>query len=710
MASEKRLLPENGAIFLFMKNIKTMDFIAGIWYNTFKILCINISERDTDVKKRLNAEWLLCIFSLPVLWFLFSRMGTFFLSAFGFEFREIYRWVGVLLSEILIVVFRKKIADYLWNGVSLKTAITLFSVSFLLALLSKDVFLRGCEAGGDIICLIGAAFLLGIFLMVLSRGTMYLFGRAKTVHISKKSLIFAGAVWLTINLASVLYCVFLRKIFTWDNAGYFITVLDFDTMFPGLSYWEAVYQSIFETDYNYIIMIPASLFCKLFGKSRLVFILSIVNCYIYPILMLIYACGKRYFQLSNWKIVCIYLCLPYLMFAANTGFIDVGGIIPALLALILYCFGRREKHGIIIGLFLALAVYFRRWYSFFALSFLITSVLCCFSKKNIRCFLESFGSFVFVLLFFTQDFVSTKLLADYRYIYSAYNLGIHTDMMTFTRYYGLFLTSAVSLFAIAKQIFNRRKLHAETFILFQAVLMFFLFVSVQTHGQQHLSLYIPAFAMLLLSLWKQVNRKLGIVAIVTVSSLQTVNTFIPREQPTSIQEINQAAILPDFSMYPPVDPNVDGILKITAYMDKEIGGKGKKVCFLASSLKLNYETLRNAEISVSLNQSSQIDRSTYYYGISDVDKRNNLSESLFWTDYILVPSTLQIHLAEEEQRVIAVPYYEITGNYGIGTAYQKEEITFPLADGTEIYLYRQIREVTPEEIEGLRERIFNPAP
>lgn len=662
------------------------------------------------MEKRLKSEWLLCIFSLPVLWFLFSRMGTFFLSVFGFDIQEVYRWTGVVLSEILIVIFRKNIAEYLWGSVSLKTRIILYTGSFLLSFLLPGVFLRGCVAGSDMICLIGAAFLFGTFLTVLFRGIAYLFGRAKTVRISKKSLIFAGAVWLTINLVSVLYCVFLRKIFTWDNAGYFINVLDFDGIFPGLSYWEAVYQSVFETDYNYIIMIPASLFCKLFGKSRLVFILSIINCYIYPILMLIYACGKRYFSLNNWKIICVYLCLPYLMFAANTGFIDVGGIIPALLALILYCFGNREKHGIMIGLCLALAVYLRRWYSFFALSFLITSFLCCFSKKNIRCFLESFGSFVFVLLFFTQDFVSTKLLADYRYIYSAYNLGIHTDVMIFTRYFGLFLTGMVGLFAIAKQIFNHKKLHIETFILFQAMMMFFLFVSVQTHGQQHLSLYIPAFAMLLLSLWKQVNRKWGIVVIAAVSSLQTVNTFIPREQPTSIQQIRQAAILPNFSMYPPVDPNVDGVLKITAYMDKEIGEKGKKVCFLASSLKLNYETLRNAEISVSQNQSSPIDRSTYYYGISDVDKRNNLSESLFWTDYILVPSSLQIHLAEEEQRVIAVPYYEITGNYGIGTAYQKEEITFPLADGTEIYLYRKIREVTPEEIEGLRERIFNPAP
>ncbi|MBE7018743.1 MAG: hypothetical protein E7413_02560 [Ruminococcaceae bacterium] len=504
--------------------------------------------------------------------------------------------------------------------------------------------------------------------------------------------------------------MFLKKIFTWDNAGYFTSVHQYNTMFPGISYWKEVYNSIFTTDYNYVIMIPASLFCKLFGESRLVFVLSIINCYIYPVLMLIYFCAKRHFHVSNWKIICVYLCLWYLMFAANTGFIDVGGIAPVLLALILYYFGRREKQGILIGVLLSLSVYLRRWYSFFALSFVITVFLHGITKKNLKAFFEILVSFTFVLLFFTQDFVSEKLMADYRHIYAAYQLGIRTDVMIFTRYYGVMMTASVCLYTIAKQVFNRKKLHRETFVLFQTILMFTLFVGVQTHGQQHLCLYVPAFSVLLLSLMKQVNRKFATVAVAAASAFQTVNTFIPRVQPTSISEIKQAAIFPNYSSYPPVDPNVEGILKVTAYMDKEIGEKGKRVCFLASSLKLNYETLKNAEISVSVQPPSQIERSTYYYGISDVDKRNGLSESLFWTDYILVPSTLQIHLAEEEQRVIAVPYYEITEQVGIGTAYEKEEISFPLADGTEIYLYRKIREVTPEEIEALRERIFNPAP
>ncbi len=669
-----------------------------------------IEERNSAVKKVFKLEYLICIFSVPVLWFLYSRMSTFLWEICGFWYFESLRWTSVVISEIIVVVFRKPITTYICEGIRLQTGIIICAVSFLPALFWKNIFLRGCAEGGDVFCLIGAAMLLAAFLIILFRSIAYLFGRLKTVRISKKSVVFAVSVWIVVNLAAVCYCFFLKKIFTWDNAGYFTVVHQMDAFFPGPSYWREVYQSVFTTDYNYIIMIPASLFCKLFGESRLVFVLSIINCYVYPVLMLIYFCAKRYFRLSNWKIICVYLCLPYLMFAANTGFIDVGGIVPILLATILYYFARREKHSVLIGVLLALAVYLRRWYSFFALSFVITVFLHSISKKSLRSFLEILASFAFVLLFFSQDFVSGKLLADYRYIYSAYNLGIHTDVMIFTRYYGVFMAVAVCLFTIAKQIFNRKQLHNETFILVQSIVMFSLFVGIQTHGQQHLSLYIPAFSILLLSLMQKVNRKFALVSVAALSSFQTINTFIPRTQPSSISEIRQAAIFPNYSSYPPIDPNVDGILKVTAYMDQEIGEQGKTVCFLASSLNLNYETLKNAELSTSVPKPSNIERTSYYYSISDVDKRDGLSDSLFQTDYILVPSTLQIHLAEDEQRVISVPYSEITEQVGIGTAYEKEDVTFILADGTEIYLYRKIREITPQEIEVLRARIFSPVP
>lgn len=662
------------------------------------------------MKKTLKPENIFCLMALPILWFIFSKMTTFFIDYRNIYISGIYSASGMVIAEIFIFIFRKRITDYFIKDTNFKVIGLFFLLSIISAFSLKYVFLRGCKNGGDLVCIIGSAFLFALFLTAVFKGLMYFFSRIKTISFSKKDWCFILGLLVLLNLEMFVYCKFMREIFVWDNAGYYTKVHSLNDIFPSMEYFKNVYNSIFESDYNYVIMMPASLMCKLFGKSRLVFLLSIINFYVYPLFVLIYICGKRYFGLGATKTICIILSLPYIIFAANTGFIDIGGIVPIYLAIILYYFCNREKHSILIGILLAIAVYMRRWYSFFALSFIITIFIHSISRKQIKCFLEILLSFSFVLLFFTQDFVSSKLLADYKYMYSAYSLGIRADFMIFTRYYGVLMSAILCLYVLIKQLNNRKFITNETFILLQVIIMFSLFVSVQTHGQQHLSLYIPAFSVLLMSLMAKINSRFGIVVLVAASSLQTANTFVPRIQPTSIQGIKRPALIPDFSNYPSVDDNADGILKITEYMDKEIGEKGKTVCFLSSSIKLNYDTLNNAEISLSVKRKSKIDRSQYYYAISDVDKRDGLSSSLFITDYILVPSQLQTHLAEGEQRVISVPYEEITTCQGIGTAYEKENVSFALADGTEIYLYRRLREIDNAEIDALYNRIFSPVP
>ncbi len=659
------------------------------------------------MKKLLKPESIFCFFAIPMLWFLFSKMTTFFMDLRNIDIGGIYSFVGILVAELLIIFFRNNITTYLWKGVRFKTFLVILLLSMLSAFSMKAIFLRGCRNGGDFLCLIGASFLFSIFLLLLYKNIKYLIGRIKTIDFSKKDLTFLIGVFVVLNLEAFLYCGFMKEIFIWDNAGYFTSVHQMNDLFPGAEYFRSVYHSIFELDYNYVIMLPASLMCKLFGKSRLVFILSIANFYLYPLLVLIYISGKRYFKLSIPKVIFLVLSLPYLIFVTNAGFIDIGGTIPILLATILYYFGNRDKHSILIGILLALAIYMRRWFSFFALSFVITTLIHGITRKNLKPFLEITCSFAFVLLFFTQDFVSTKLMADYRHMYAAYALGIRTDFMLFTRYYGVLLSAVLFLYVLSKQLVHRKSFHPETFVMLQAIIMFSLFVSVQTHGQQHLALYVPVFVILFMSFMTQVNRKTGIITLAVLSSFQTINTLIPRVQPTSIQGIKRAAIIPNFSNYPTVDKNAESILPITEYMDREIGEKGKTVCFLASSLKLNYDTLNNAEISLSVKKQSGIDRSSYYCTISNVDKRDGLAETLFLTDYILVPSEVQIHLAPEEQRVISVPYQEITKGIGVGTAYVKEDVSFTLTDGTEIHLYRRTRDVTPSEIESLRNKIFD---
>ena len=651
------------------------------------------------------------VLGIPVMLFLLSRMTSFFSAVWGMSFPLAAQGAVLAGMLALLFLFRKKIYSYMENsayGFS-GIAVTLYLLSVLVCYKYRGVVLNGC-ARQSIDCVIGGGILLGFFVLLFMKGADSLLQRLRKP--GKGAWIFFCVAAVLLNLQAVLYCTFMKEIFVWDNAGYFVTVHKLNELFPSMEYFKAVYKSVFETDYNYIIALPASIFCKLFGESRLVFVLSIVNFYLLPLVTLIYAAANRIYK-KGWMAIFAVLGLPYLVFAANTGFIDIGGVLFAFLAAVIFLWGDGDEMCVLSGICLALCVLMRRWYSFYALSFIITSVLWGISRKKAKGSIYLVLSFAFVLLFFAQPFVTGKLMADYRDMYSAYALGIGTDIRIFTRYFGLLLVIAVSLWAIVKQAKAGLKMTPEFFMWVQGIICFALFTALQTHGQQHLALYVPMFIIFTLSVcsrdvpvFASFSPERTVLLCVALCAANLVSVFIPRQQPQTISEIKGVSVLPTFSIYPQVDQNAESFLQVTEYMDGEIGMRGKTVCFLASSLEMNYDTLRNAEISLSVKKKYDIDRESYYLTIGDVDKRDGFADSLFAADYILVPSELQIHLAPEEQRVISVPYKHIVNGTGIGEAYEKQDKSFTLNSGDEIYLYKKIRDITPEEKENLKNEIF----
>ncbi len=619
--------------------------------------------------------------------FLLSRAASFFHGAWEIGM-PLFAWTFIyIMSLALVWIFKNPIWTFFKEqayGFSAKS-LTVYGLALAFAFKFRGVVLNSC-AYKSTFCLVGGGLLFGIFILLFISA----FKGIKGIKVSKKDIIFTVCAALILNLAATLYCLNMKRIFVWDNAGYFLTVLKLDALFPGIEYFKEVYRSVFETDYNYIIAIPASVFCKLFGNSRLVFVLSIINCYVLPLALLVYSLSKKV-----WCTVFTFLALPYIIFAANTGFIDIGGVLFALLAAVLFF----KKKPVLSGVLLAICVLLRRWYSFYALTFVITGLIYCISHKKIKDFFLLCFSFGFVLLFFAQDFVTERLLADYSYAYSAYSLGMGTDAKIFTRYFGLFLSGAAIFYGV---FISKRKFTSELFMVLQGILCFVLFTSLQTHGQQHLALYCPAFLIILVSAFSKVKEK-SFIALGLCCTLQTASAFFPRVQPRAIGEIKSVSILPTFTLLPPVDTDAESFLPLAEYVD-EIGAMGKTVCFLASSVEMNYDTLRNAEISLS--RKYEGGREEYYLPISDVDKRDGLSHSLFMADYVLVPSELQIHLAENEQRVISVPYKYITTGENIGTAYRKEHTEFTLASGRKIYVYKRIRDIQDKEIAALEAEIM----
>ena len=140
-------------------------------------------------------------------------------------------------------------------------------------------------------------------------------------------------VWvIAINLLAVFYIKRSNYIYFWDNATYW----DISRRIAGgaLSpeFWKNVYHSINVNDYNCVAGLLSALFINLFGESRLVYVLTLVNLYLVPSMAIIYFFAKKLGKAPMLTMSIVMLICPAITFMALVGFADVGGLPFAMLA------------------------------------------------------------------------------------------------------------------------------------------------------------------------------------------------------------------------------------------------------------------------------------------------------------------------------------------------------------------------------------------
>ncbi len=260
------------------------------------------------------------------------------------------------------------------------------------------------------------------------------------------------------------------------------------------------------------------------------------------------------------------------------------------------------------------------------------------------------------LLFFFQRLVSTKLLADYSSLYVAYKIGLDKDILLLFRYFGiipliLFFAAGICL------LFSKGQRCDAAFLMIWSVLCFCLFVRVQTHGQQHLLMYAPAFMCMIILVSGRLEANLHgskqyttALTAAGMSLIVSLSPFIPRIQPASLQELKKPTMLPSFSWSPPKRSDAMTVVGLLRYLDS-LGAKGLHVGLLASSFTLNQDMLLNSEASLSLPRVSDTPRSYLVY-LPDVDQRDGWSDALFKCDILAVADPPQTHLGEENQAVV----------------------------------------------------------
>lgn len=655
--------------------------------------------------------------------FLSVKCKAFLIQAWGFGLPV---WALLLFTALLAAaafVFApsaKQVRDYI--GLPLYADALILACCTGIVFLWRDYLTSRALEGSDVtmsgitetLYLFGGGLLLAIFILLNLPALRRIFASIKSVlrSVTRGDICFIATILAAVNLLVFIYAKNSSTIYYWDNAGYWSVSRELAELWKNEGtkrLLEVVFDSVLTLDYNYLIILPTVVCVRLLGSSRYIFLSSIANFGYLPVCVLVWYMAKRYTKHRLIITTITLLFTPMLLYSVMIGFVDVGGdaFILAALLIRLGTDGRADRM-LPAGVLLAAAVLMRRWYAFCALAFVLSLVTDCVKRKNVYPLISTVGGFTFTLLFFFQRLVSTKLLADYSSLYVAYKIGLDKDILLLFRYFGiipliLFFAAGICL------LFSKSQRCDAAFLMIWSVLCFCLFVRVQTHGQQHLLMYAPAFMCMIILVSGRLEANLhgskqytAALMAAGMSLIVSLSPFIPRIQPASLQELKKPTMLPSFSWSPPKRSDAMTVVGLLRYLDS-LGAKGLHVGLLASSFTLNQDMLLNSEASLSLPRVSDTPRSYLIY-LPDVDQRDGWSDALFKCDILAVADPPQTHLGEENQAVVVLPAKDLLSGEGIGKAFRRLDKSFSLDGGVTVYIFEKTRELTDAECENLRER------
>lgn len=502
-------------------------------------------------------------------------------------------------------------------------------------------------------------------------------------------------LFLAVNALTLVYLLTSKTVYVWDNAGYWTVARTLSRQWLGRSQLYEVLRSTVTMDYNYLLAWPVSWVMRVLGESRWVFVFCVSNFYTLPALLGLCALtGGR-----KGQDVMLCAAFPALVYVGLVGYVDVAACALAIWAAAVYhSKAPAVSRGVLTGALLVGTFLLRRYFFFFAAAFGVAAlaVKLVEQPRHWGDFVALFGSCALCSVYFTPTFLLEKVFGtDYGDLYSAYALGLWSDAKLFCRYFGL-IPLALLLLAGIGLLFREESRGKALFALTQLGSCCVAFVLVQSHGQQHLLLYVPALALLAAETLAVCPRAGWLAA------LSMLSCFLPRSQPGSIQEIRGLSPLPTIAFYGPARSDMEELTALRDYVDSLSAQGEKTAVVLASSFTLNDETLTNLRPSLGLGEPEQTTTIRYQ---GTVDKRDPFNWNTLTADYLIVGDPVQTHLGEENQQVITLFARDVLSGEGPGSAYEPLEETFVLEGGVTVRVYRRVRDLTGEEYRLISHRL-----
>lgn len=519
-----------------------------------------------------------------------------------------------------------------------------------------------------------------------------------------KTALFLLAWAIVLVCFAVIYIAKSRYIHFWDDATYWYTARSIAQGSLEGHFWKSVLDSIGSMDYNCVAGLLSALFARIFGGSRLAFVTGIAVMYLVPSVAMIYALAKKLGKRPYLTTSLIMLLCPAITGLAFLGFVDIGGMLICLICYYLYFTKEDQKQSVIksmiIGALLVLMMIWRRYYAFFAVSF-ITAMIAdvILFKKKWYCAAAAVLTAGLIVVFCFRDFLVNILIADYGSAYSGYKYNLGTDFKIITRYFGVIFLLSIAAASVLLSV--KKKEYRPVILWLQIISCAAMFMATQTHGQQHLFLYMPSVIVLLILIIKNIEDKWLIAGVCSLAVLNSGNVCIPRTQPQNIKEISHYALAPDFSVLPRVRDDAYQILELKNKLDSVIG-EGEKLGVFASSLKFNEDILKNAAPSLNAAEG----RTDYFLPLPMVDSRDTDLSDIYSVDYMLVAYPAQTHLAEGEQTIITEGVNSFTYMTDFAAAFEAVDGSEARIGDIDVRLFKRTRDVTEAEKREFESRLY----
>ncbi len=549
----------------------------------------------------------------------------------------------------------------------------------------------------------------------------------------RSATIGAGAIFALV-VANLFWSSFVERehtLYAWDHVAYWSLTASLaeDLRTNPVVALANVGRSLAQDELNLLPSMPLAPSLALFGQSRRAWILTVLNIYALPALLLglwaVWRWGERPGNDWDQGLCAVVWFATILLFAPlweplALGYLDIGGLILIFAAIGLAVgttpLQRREAamRGLATGVLVAVLLIFRRWYAFWSLSFcvvvalgaLIAVVRCMKTGRSVfdalRTPLTIGAGVVGALAVLVGPRLATMAGTDYgdRFIHYKVHPSVWAELGGLVGHFGALPLGIAAAGALILLKSEKTRWFAAG-LMTQLVVIAVLFRRVQDPTPQHWYLLLPGLMLLTaggLTAWLSAlggaGRRWGLVFVVALGLVVTAQVF-------GAVSFVPSPLAPSPRVVPRVRTDLAEFERLMTWLDGRLDMGSQWIYVLAATGAVSDSSLGFTNFSLGTRNRS----SAHVLMTAQVDRRDGFPDGLLLADIVILPLPVAVRGGGETQRVVEVPAGFFLEGAGIAEAFVRLDEIFTFDGGVTAHVFERFRPNTPAELQVLSDQL-----